>query len=906
VEDQPWFEELGKIPEITFDVLPKVSAKPCGKNCSLWRKSPIVKEYNLIGTSTYEAIFLCRSFLEVLNDYDTCIYEKFSLHQQLELYKISSLWGENFVQYAKYFTAFPMAKYLHNSLPVKPEGYPTNNWLVSGGLKRYLKARVHSVNKKNTHLMASFLQGIKRGCASVSPEYVLKSLEKHQETLSRPPREIYQLGWRWDSKNQTYHFDSKDWADIMDDSEREERMIRKFDIFYRSFKAIKPQLLEASTSASIESRRSSGGGREYLRETILRKNNDESRYSTQGAAHGMSNPPEFFEFLESKQPVYPVELISDIDFENNVIELLGNEFIDILRRDLGEIDKEEREYEQYKKDYAEALSGSGDYSPATDAKYLFEPSNWKKFDGDSVRYFDDDLLWMKELRPGHVVTLKGLAPPDWYEVIQSAQTKLVNQVMVSAVCEPLKVRLITKGNAVNYWISRFYQKSLWKHLQKFPQFCPTGRPLCVTDLYDLLDREKLCGLDDLVDFVSGDYSAATDNLNIKFTKAAFEASLKRAIKDNPDIAQLADILRSVLYEQEIHYPEKSDIEPTMQKNGQLMGSTLSFPILCIVNLVSYWQAMENVYGRKFRFEQLPVIINGDDILFRSNPKIYKEWLRNIAIVGFELSLGKNYVHPKILTINSQIFHFSSVERTFKEVHFLNVGLLTGQSKISGRTGVRTLPLWDFYNMSVPMAANPERAHKRFLYYHKNKIDEISEQGKYNLFVPRERGGIGFDPSIYLKLREPGTRVTKFQQQFGGYLWKDLCKRIDESLDPVQDTFSLTLEERLSKLEFQRFHRHDLELVAPTLPLKENQFRYEPDTISFPLMSQTAESCSFLKVKHPSKKTLRDTKKCEFLLSEKILFDFNYEVRYTINKGQADSLMKSEPSFDAWLLGLNEP
>jgi hypothetical protein len=224
----------------------------------------------------------------------------------------------------------------------------------------------------------------------------------------------------------------------------------------------------------------------------------------------------------------------------------------------------------------------------------------------------DDLIRMVETRPGQISSLRGFDCPSLGQImdrntglrklkikpssyldtfaieyspdVKSAELSEPIPVMVSAICEPLKVRLITKGDAFSYWISKFYQKSLWSHLQKFPQFTPTGRPLCKTDLIDLLYREKRLGLI-FPNWVSGDYSAATDGISINFTKHAFEASIKATKKSRvPGYTDsLFDVLRRVIYEQEVNYPTKSGIPSVRQRNGQLMGSTLSFPLLCLIN-----------------------------------------------------------------------------------------------------------------------------------------------------------------------------------------------------------------------------------------------------------------------------------------------------------------------------------
>ena len=132
--------------------------------------------------------------------------------------------------------------------------------------------------------------------------------------------------------------------------------------------------------------------------------------------------------------------------------------------------------------------------------------------------------------------------------------------------------------------------------------------------------------------MSGDYSAATDNLKIDYTKCAFEAFLDVIGKDSDE----SEILRQVLYEHEVHYgpqmikfneelrkldPSLTSLDPFKQQNGQLMGSVLSFPILNVCNFVAYWISLERYMGVTYKDPwKLPVLTNGDDILFRTNER----------------------------------------------------------------------------------------------------------------------------------------------------------------------------------------------------------------------------------------------------------------------------------------------
>jgi hypothetical protein len=386
-----------------------------------------------------------------------------------------------------------------------------------------------------------------------------------------------------------------------------------------------------------------------------------------------------------------------------------------------------------------------------------------------------ELLEMYEERPGVVREVRGSpSTPDIRDVRAEIRRRPEVPVMVQAVLEPLKVRLITKGEPFRYYFSRFFQKELWGYMKRFPQFDLTHHPVTIQDLHSLLDRERALKLDFPL-WVSGDYSAATDNLKLAYTKLAFEKALCQSGLAEED----KNSLRDVLYEQELHYPptmnKSGELDPTLQRTGQLMGSTLSFPILCAVNLVCYWMTLESFLGHSVSARSLPVLVNGDDILFRCNEEFYRMWLKNIHEVGFELSLGKNYVSKRFLTVNSTGFLWDGV--TFHGCGYLNVGLLTGQSKLSGRSETQVSPIWSYYNEVIRGAVDPVRAHERFLHYNREVIDDLTQSGNYSLFLDPLYGGLGFhlDPRLETSVRQtsegprPMVRFTPFQRRFGHFL-----------------------------------------------------------------------------------------------------------------------------------------
>jgi hypothetical protein len=386
-----------------------------------------------------------------------------------------------------------------------------------------------------------------------------------------------------------------------------------------------------------------------------------------------------------------------------------------------------------------------------------------------------ELAAMVEVRPGDVREIYDQFPhmtlADW----ESEALDERPIVMAHPIPEPLKVRVITKGQSVTQTYSRSLQRDLFDHLRKFPQFALIGEPIDEEHLWWMLGKTREGGFP-FKDFVSGDYSSATDGISFKHTSEVLEAFLHMPCQGR--LFGLGEvrkhIFRQAIALSEVHYPESKvygSIDPVQQSTGQLMGSVLSFPILCMINLVGYWMAINRwldahqlplIYDPK----DLPVLINGDDILFMSDPELYSYWKEEIMNLNLKLSIGKNYYHRSVLTVNSEMYTYTFLEG-FVRVPYLNVGLLTGQSKISGREKAATAPVEDYYNLTIGGAINKARAHRRFIHYHKAEIIRQTDSGRYSLFAPRVLGGLGFK-------KVPGVEepyFTIFQRRLASQLLK---------------------------------------------------------------------------------------------------------------------------------------
>jgi hypothetical protein len=334
------------------------------------------------------------------------------------------------------------------------------------------------------------------------------------------------------------------------------------------------------------------------------------------------------------------------------------------------------------------------------------------------------------------------------------------EVRAAAIAESLKVRIVTLGDAYTGAVSMHAQKDLFRRLRRLKQFALIGEPLETEHLDAMLARYKsLHGTLDDVTLVSGDYKSATDCLNMNLTKMVLEIYLTECVEGTDQRSELfRHFCRKNLYEQIITYPpvledgKKVQIEAVQQRNGQLMGSQLSFPVLCILNLVTYWLALEQYLGRPVTLEELPALVNGDDISFPATLAMIDVWKKALEIPGFLLSVGKNFIHLKFLTMNSMFF-VRDGER-FSKVHKLNTGLLL-KDTVKRRTvdlGRDLEPLIQMtYVEPAQLAAELIRGAEtekrpflmaRFLHYHKASLSHWSQKGRRNFFVSPALGGLG--------------------------------------------------------------------------------------------------------------------------------------------------------------------
>jgi hypothetical protein len=331
-----------------------------------------------------------------------------------------------------------------------------------------------------------------------------------------------------------------------------------------------------------------------------------------------------------------------------------------------------------------------------------------------------------------------------------------------AILEPLKIRIISKGNAVPYYLAKPFQKALHGIMRKMPVFRLIGQPLCPTMLVDIADaalsRELWCSID---------YKSSTDGLSAKLSRLLMEA-----VTDGFQ-PEFQEVIQKTLRPHRCEYPlcrdkggkKLDEIEPVVQQNGQLMGSITSFPILCLANLGLYVLTQRRL-GREETLDELmaSVLVNGDDMLYPGNLLSYNTQESIGKEIGLEFSVGKSYTHPRYANINSVSFDFDlrkfrsstdtspmkpGIGRSSQpyQVTFLNGGLFFGQGKVMGKVGIpgesaNTRILSSTINelLSGALPGRQVDILKQFISLHKRTL--LHECRGRNLFVPVSLGGMG--------------------------------------------------------------------------------------------------------------------------------------------------------------------
>jgi hypothetical protein len=637
---------------------------------------------------------------------------------------------DSYIRYAKWWSSTLLAKHLKQECeqPSDP------SWDLYCGTTGWLRLRLRNTvcfeRLSNFRLLCS-VQQLKRNFLPVGDDFVLASLLKHRKAMLRAPGlmntgNILVEAWRryrvWFDETEKKSLPVVDVPRMDVQKTSPENFVpaieRRMQAVLSSFQPTSPRLMQPSGSACFENSRSKGGASYAIAK----------KYWSDGPAAYLDSPHGELLMMDY-HPTFGVKEIRGIPYP-----------------DLREVLRDTRHS-------------------------LTETST-------IVRFWDQE------------------DPVVLDVATNDAENRKIN-CRVAAVLEPGKVRTVTAGEMLPYWVSRSFQKDIHSFLRSIPQFSLCGQPL---------EKWHLCFLDRLsssyghyqgmtVDgertlWVSGDYSAATDMIDIRLTRACHQMAMRQLCSafaghmSDSQIIEVEKILNACIEPHLVSYPkhmveqaviEGKDLGVAEQQNGQLMGSTLSFPILCIVNFCVAWQAL---FPHIEDFRKVPILVNGDDILFRCRESQYRIWCEHIENAGFVKSVGKNFAHPNKIFINSQPWiarKRSDFENTkmcdFEYLPFFNTGLLHGQSKVAkrpaceGASGGTYQPAYSLQPEAVRGAQNQERAIRRFHSVHREHLRHCSADGFFAYHAPREFYGLGMIPSAK-------ARFTRTQQIVCNVLFRE--------------------------------------------------------------------------------------------------------------------------------------
>jgi len=193
---------------------------------------------------------------------------------------------------------------------------------------------------------------------------------------------------------------------------------------------------------------------------------------------------------------------------------------------------------------------------------------------------------------------------------------------------------------------------MWRPLKDHPTFELIGAPMSQSILNRFLGN---CDPTDTRMFTSGDYAAATDHLDSDLSEACLDeicCCIGVPLEDRV-------VLRDALTRHTLQYKTVDGFGRTkQQKKGQLMGSPVSFPILCLFNaaLTRYALELASPEPVEYWLDELPMLVNGDDLLCRTSDLEYLVWKDIVKFGGLTPSIGKNFRHSQIATINSEMWH----------------------------------------------------------------------------------------------------------------------------------------------------------------------------------------------------------------------------------------------------------
>jgi hypothetical protein len=248
--------------------------------------------------------------------------------------------------------------------------------------------------------------------------------------------------------------------------------------------------------------------------------------------------------------------------------------------------------------------------------------------------------------------------------------------MVAPIFEPLKLRTITKGQWDVYALGKPLQTALWQTMQIHPIFRHTGEKISEVAMTEFVNSWPVEAFRRRVQgdwfWKSADFKDATNSLHQDVSLAALQTAFPL----------FHDLAKALCGSHRIIVPLGDDRVDVEAVRGQLMGSPLSFPLLCLINAAVLRMAFELRFKTRFSIGELPARINGDDLVVAMDSELHTIWRSLIGRVGLVESQGKSYEHKDWFQINSRTYDVERVcgVSVCRERAFVNFSYLFGIKK----------------------------------------------------------------------------------------------------------------------------------------------------------------------------------------------------------------------------------
>jgi hypothetical protein len=403
----------------------------------------------------------------------------------------------------------------------------------------------------------------------------------------------------------------------------------------------------------------------------------------------------------------------------------------------------------------------------------YEEFSWNDMTVEQYQHLFKDLndLDMRNLYSGSVVVRGGgdeivdgdqdfmEVSPEFKQFVQEKYKKIYlnalelaleekPDVKLVALAESLKVRVISKGPALTYFVLKPIQKFLHNRLRRLKMFEYIGKPVSAESLTQLLFPRPLTleqSQNPMLNllFHSLDYESATD---------LFDPAVSRRIVDRicdcilPHLSPyLRDSIRTLFHLALTgHF-----IEGLPQVWGQLMGSIVSFIVLCLANAAVVRASYEASESVRVGLDSFPATVNGDDGLVTASPIFSEIWKSIAASAGLKPSVGKTYSHDVYANINSTSFEFIEETCSLRLIPYVNMGLVYGLKRSGGRADIveedgvdsefsSSIGAIHRQLISTCPAGREVAVHSLFMKENKERLDSVFVPK----FVPESKGGLG--------------------------------------------------------------------------------------------------------------------------------------------------------------------